>query len=142
MASKGVKQVTLELGGKSPLIIFKDCELENAVKGALMANFLTQGEVCKKKKKKMYFNHTLFTIHTDICTFIFLLFQRVSVFVVTSYVSIHLFLCTFWDISIFFLKLDGNANMRINSKNVHNLCAQLRQIIFLNPISRHAHELL
>uniref|UniRef100_A0A665WN71 Aldehyde dehydrogenase family 9 member A1 n=1 Tax=Echeneis naucrates TaxID=173247 RepID=A0A665WN71_ECHNA len=46
MSSKGVKQVTLELGGKSPLIIFKDCELQNAVKGALMANFLTQGQVC------------------------------------------------------------------------------------------------
>ncbi|KAE8293818.1 Aldehyde dehydrogenase family 9 member A1 [Larimichthys crocea] len=46
MSAKGVKQVTLELGGKSPLIIFKDCEFENAVKGALMANFLTQGEVC------------------------------------------------------------------------------------------------
>uniref|UniRef100_A0AAQ5ZU92 Aldehyde dehydrogenase domain-containing protein n=1 Tax=Amphiprion ocellaris TaxID=80972 RepID=A0AAQ5ZU92_AMPOC len=46
MSAKGVKQVTLELGGKSPLIIFKDCELENAVKGALMANFLTQGQVC------------------------------------------------------------------------------------------------
>uniref|UniRef100_A0A673B3Q8 Aldehyde dehydrogenase 9 family, member A1a, tandem duplicate 1 n=1 Tax=Sphaeramia orbicularis TaxID=375764 RepID=A0A673B3Q8_9TELE len=46
MSSKTVKQVTLELGGKSPLIIFKDCEMENAVKGALMANFLTQGQVC------------------------------------------------------------------------------------------------
>lgn len=45
MSAKGVKPVTLELGGKSPLLIFKDCELENAVKGALMANFLTQGEV-------------------------------------------------------------------------------------------------
>lgn len=45
MSAEGVKQVTLELGGKSPLIIFKDCELENAVKGALMANFLTQGQV-------------------------------------------------------------------------------------------------
>ena len=47
MSSKGVKHVTMELGGKSPLIIFKDCELENAVKGALMANFLTQGQVGK-----------------------------------------------------------------------------------------------
>lgn len=47
MAAKSVKQVTLELGGKSPLIIFKDCEMENAIKGALAANFLTQGEVCK-----------------------------------------------------------------------------------------------
>lgn len=45
MSAKTVKQVTLELGGKSPLIIFKDCELENAIRGALMANFLTQGEV-------------------------------------------------------------------------------------------------
>ncbi|XP_044295342.1 4-trimethylaminobutyraldehyde dehydrogenase [Varanus komodoensis] len=45
-AASGIKPVTLELGGKSPLIIFSDCVLENAVKGALMANFLTQGEVC------------------------------------------------------------------------------------------------
>ena len=44
--SKGIRNVTLELGGKSPLIIFDDADLTNAVKGALMANFLTQGEVC------------------------------------------------------------------------------------------------
>lgn len=59
MSSKGVKQVTLELGGKSPLIIFKDCELENAVKGALMANFLTQGQVtlhhcCQSKQRHLF----------------------------------------------------------------------------------------
>ncbi|XP_061588913.1 4-trimethylaminobutyraldehyde dehydrogenase B [Cololabis saira] len=46
MASKGVKPVTLELGGKSPLVIFEDSDLENAVRGALMANFLSQGQVC------------------------------------------------------------------------------------------------
>ncbi|XP_062849911.1 4-trimethylaminobutyraldehyde dehydrogenase B [Trichomycterus rosablanca] len=46
MASQGVKPVTLELGGKSPLIIFEDCDLENAIRGALMANFLSQGQVC------------------------------------------------------------------------------------------------
>lgn len=45
-ASAGVKHVTLELGGKSPLLVFADSDLENAVKGAMMANFLTQGEVC------------------------------------------------------------------------------------------------
>ena len=44
-ASHGVKRVTLELGGKSPLLIFGDADMENAVKGAMMANFLTQGEV-------------------------------------------------------------------------------------------------
>lgn len=44
--SKGIRPVTLELGGKSPLIIFDDANLKNAVKGAMMANFFTQGEVC------------------------------------------------------------------------------------------------
>lgn len=41
-----IKPVTLELGGKSPLIIFEDADIENAVEGALMANYITQGEVC------------------------------------------------------------------------------------------------
>jgi aldehyde dehydrogenase family 9 protein A1 len=45
-AQRGLKRVTLELGGKSPLIIFDDCDLENAIKGALNANYFTQGEVC------------------------------------------------------------------------------------------------
>jgi aldehyde dehydrogenase family 9 protein A1 len=40
-----LKRVTLELGGKNPLIIYDDCDLENAVKGALLANFLSQGQV-------------------------------------------------------------------------------------------------
>ncbi|XP_031565027.1 4-trimethylaminobutyraldehyde dehydrogenase-like [Actinia tenebrosa] len=44
--AEGVKEVTLELGGKSPLIIFSDADIENAVNGALMANFLSQGQVC------------------------------------------------------------------------------------------------
>jgi len=43
---QGIKHVTLELGGKSPLIIFEDADIENAVKGTMMANFLSQGEVC------------------------------------------------------------------------------------------------
>lgn len=41
-----IKPVTLELGGKSPLVIFDDIDIDNAVQGALMANFVTQGEVC------------------------------------------------------------------------------------------------
>lgn len=45
MASEGVKPVTLELGGKSPLLVFEDADMENAVRGALMANFLSQGQV-------------------------------------------------------------------------------------------------
>nr|CAB3221097.1 4-trimethylaminobutyraldehyde dehydrogenase [Phallusia mammillata] len=42
----GIKAVTLELGGKSPLILFDDCDITNAVNGALLANYLTQGQVC------------------------------------------------------------------------------------------------
>ena len=42
--ARGIKNVTLELGGKSPLIIFDDANIKNAVKGALMANFLSQGK--------------------------------------------------------------------------------------------------
>ena len=45
-ASRTLKEVTLELGGKSPLIIFDDADIDNAVSGALLANFYTQGEVC------------------------------------------------------------------------------------------------
>jgi betaine-aldehyde dehydrogenase len=41
-----LKQVTLELGGKSPLIVFDDASLENAVGGALLGNFYSAGEVC------------------------------------------------------------------------------------------------
>ena len=44
-ASSGVKPVTLELGGKSPLIVFEDANLDNAVSGALIANYTSQGEV-------------------------------------------------------------------------------------------------
>ena len=41
-----LKHVTLELGGKSPLIVFEDADLDDAVSGSLLANFYTQGEVC------------------------------------------------------------------------------------------------
>lgn len=45
-AAGTLKQVTMELGGKSPLIVFEDADLTRAVSGAMMANFYTQGEVC------------------------------------------------------------------------------------------------
>lgn len=45
-AAGSLKEVTMELGGKSPLIVFDDADIDNAVSGALLANFYTQGEVC------------------------------------------------------------------------------------------------
>lgn len=45
-AAPTLKHVTLELGGKSPLIVFEDADLDDAVGGALLANFYSAGEVC------------------------------------------------------------------------------------------------
>jgi len=45
-AAQSLKIVTLELGGKSPLIVFDDAKLDNAVAGALLANFYSSGQVC------------------------------------------------------------------------------------------------
>lgn len=45
-AAASIKHVTMELGGKSPLIIFDDASLEDAVGGAILANFYSSGQVC------------------------------------------------------------------------------------------------
>jgi len=45
-AASTLKDVTMELGGKSPLIIFNDADVENAVSAAMLGNFYTQGEIC------------------------------------------------------------------------------------------------
>ena len=45
-AATTLKGVTLELGGKSPIIVFDDADLDSAVNAALVANFYSAGEVC------------------------------------------------------------------------------------------------
>ncbi len=45
-AAKTLKKVSLELGGKSPNIVFADADLDAAAKGALNAIFYGKGEVC------------------------------------------------------------------------------------------------
>ena len=45
-AAEGMRHVTMELGGKSPLVIFDDADLENAVSGAILGNFYSSGQVC------------------------------------------------------------------------------------------------
>ncbi len=45
-AAAGMKKISLELGGKSPNIVFADADLEAAAKGALIGIFYNQGEVC------------------------------------------------------------------------------------------------
>jgi len=45
-AADTLKRVTLELGGKSPNIVFADADIDNAVKGAINGIFYGKGEVC------------------------------------------------------------------------------------------------
>ena len=45
-AAGTLKHVTMELGGKSALIVFADADLDDAVAAALLGNFYTQGEIC------------------------------------------------------------------------------------------------
>jgi betaine-aldehyde dehydrogenase len=45
-SSSSLKEVTMELGGKSPLIIFEDADLDRAADIAMMANFYSSGQVC------------------------------------------------------------------------------------------------
>lgn len=45
-AASTLKEVTMELGGKSPLIVFNDADIDEAVSAAMLGNFYTQGEIC------------------------------------------------------------------------------------------------
>ena len=57
-AAEGMKHVTMELGGKSPIIVFEDADIENAVSGAILGNFYSSGQVCS--------NGTRVFVHADI----------------------------------------------------------------------------
>jgi betaine-aldehyde dehydrogenase len=57
-AAEGIRHVTMELGGKSPLIIFEDADIENAVSAAINANFYSTGQICS--------NGTRVFVHRDI----------------------------------------------------------------------------
>ncbi|WP_096199302.1 aldehyde dehydrogenase family protein [Bacillus sp. FJAT-45350] len=45
-ASKNLKPVSLELGGKSPNIVFEDADIESAVNGSMFGIYFAQGQVC------------------------------------------------------------------------------------------------
>jgi betaine-aldehyde dehydrogenase len=71
-AAQTLKSVTLELGGKSPLIVFEDANLDNAVSGALLGNFYSSGQVCS--------NATRVFVHASVkSAFLERLIERVSV---------------------------------------------------------------
>ncbi|WP_421701188.1 betaine-aldehyde dehydrogenase [Aliiroseovarius sp.] len=45
-AAAQMKHVTMELGGKSPMIVFDDADVDAAVSGAILGNFYSSGQVC------------------------------------------------------------------------------------------------
>ena len=47
LAARGLKTVTLELGGKSPNIVFDDADLDQAVKGVVSGIFAASGQSCQ-----------------------------------------------------------------------------------------------
>ncbi len=45
-AAHGIRQVSAELGGKNPALIFADCDLDKAVEGTMRSAFANCGQVC------------------------------------------------------------------------------------------------
>jgi len=57
-AAASMKRTTMELSGKSALLVFPDADLRQAVSAAMLGNFYTQGEICT--------NCTRVYVHEDI----------------------------------------------------------------------------
>ncbi|MCJ8138863.1 betaine-aldehyde dehydrogenase [Falsirhodobacter halotolerans] len=57
-AAEGIRHVTMELGGKSPLIVFADADLDSAVGAAMLGNFYSSGQICS--------NGTRVFVHRDV----------------------------------------------------------------------------
>ena len=50
-AAKNLKPVLLELGGKAPLIVLEDADLDEAVKAAAFGAFMNQGQICMSTER-------------------------------------------------------------------------------------------
>jgi acyl-CoA reductase-like NAD-dependent aldehyde dehydrogenase len=50
-AARGIKPVVLELGGKNPMIVFPDADLERAVRDAIEGSFGNSGQVCSSSSR-------------------------------------------------------------------------------------------
>jgi len=50
-AAKHLKPVLLELGGKAPMVVLNDADLEGAVNGAAFGAFMNQGQICMSTER-------------------------------------------------------------------------------------------
>ncbi|GGJ69594.1 betaine-aldehyde dehydrogenase [Anoxybacillus voinovskiensis] len=58
-ASKTLKRVTLELGGKSPNIVFEDADIDAAVDGSLFGIFYNTGQSCEARSR-LYVHESIY----------------------------------------------------------------------------------
>lgn len=56
-ADSNLKKVSLELGGKSPLVIFEDADMQQAIKLSMSSVFFNKGENCIAAGKRAFFRH-------------------------------------------------------------------------------------
>lgn len=66
-ASKNLKPVSLELGGKSPNIIFADANIENAIRGSMFGIYFGQGQVCASGSR-MFVQESIYDTFMDAFT--------------------------------------------------------------------------
>ena len=59
LAAESLKKVTLELGGKSPIVVFNDSDVESAINAALAGNFYSTGQVCSNGTR-VFVHDTIF----------------------------------------------------------------------------------
>ena len=59
LAAESLKKVTLELGGKSPIVVFDDSDIESAINAALAGNFYSTGQVCSNGTR-VFVHDTIF----------------------------------------------------------------------------------
>lgn len=50
-AAEQLKHITMELGGKSPLIVFDDADVESAIGAAMLGNFYSSGQICSNSTR-------------------------------------------------------------------------------------------
>jgi betaine-aldehyde dehydrogenase len=71
LAARGLKEITLEVGGSDPMIVWKDADLEKAAAGAVRGRFYNAGQTCTAVKR-------LFVHHSVAPEFMRLLMARVN----------------------------------------------------------------
>ncbi|MAD44812.1 MAG: aldehyde dehydrogenase [Oceanospirillaceae bacterium] len=66
-AAKDIRTVSLELGGKSPFIIFDDCDIEKAVEWIMFGIFWNQGQVCSATSRVLVHEEIFESLMVRLC---------------------------------------------------------------------------